>query len=95
MAWFLNHYVCDECEQEWDDELSCTCDDDCPHCGARHMQVSRCIDLTEIVVQDDEKGTFLVLRSPDTAEDKPRYRVLAEFPTRDKAERFLEFTPSE
>lgn len=32
-AWFENHYRCD-CGQEWDDQWSCTCDDDCPSCGA-------------------------------------------------------------
>lgn len=32
-AWFLNHYECDW-GAEWTDEWSCTCDDDCPECGA-------------------------------------------------------------
>jgi len=36
MAWFLNHYTCYRCDQDWSDNWSCTCDDDCPHCGARH-----------------------------------------------------------
>ena len=34
---FLNHYTCDRCGYEWQDEWSCACDDDCPSCGARHM----------------------------------------------------------
>jgi DNA-directed RNA polymerase subunit RPC12/RpoP len=37
MAWFRNHYECARCGQQWTDEWSATCDDDCPHCGARHM----------------------------------------------------------
>jgi hypothetical protein len=32
-AWFLNHYQCD-CGHAWDDEWSCTCDDECGECGA-------------------------------------------------------------
>jgi predicted nucleic acid-binding Zn-ribbon protein len=37
MAWFRNHYECARCGHRWTDEWSATCDDDCPHCGARHM----------------------------------------------------------
>ena len=37
MAWFLNQYRCARCHREWTDEWFATCDDDCPHCGARHM----------------------------------------------------------
>ena len=29
---FINHYRCD-CGEEWSDEWSCACDDDCPSCG--------------------------------------------------------------
>jgi hypothetical protein len=53
------------------------------------MEVSRSADLTEIVSEDQTYGVFLVLRSPDSAEDAPDYRILAEFPTRTEAERFL------
>ena len=34
--WFRNHYRCGQCGNEWSDEWSATCDDDCPKCGARH-----------------------------------------------------------
>ncbi len=34
---FRNFYRCARCRQEWVDDWSCACDDDCPHCGARHM----------------------------------------------------------
>ncbi len=37
MAWFLNHYTCYRCDQDWSDAWSCMCDDECPHCGARDM----------------------------------------------------------
>ena len=34
---YLNHYRCPRCEKEWSDEWECMCDDDCPHCGCRHI----------------------------------------------------------
>jgi len=37
MAWFLNNYRCPRCGTKWSDEWSATCDDDCPHCGCRHI----------------------------------------------------------
>lgn len=87
MAWFLNHYKCDRCRRRWSDEWSCTCDDDCPHCGARHMSPSRSDDLTELV--EAEGSTFVVLRSPDTAEHEPDYEEIGRFPTEAKAKEFL------
>jgi hypothetical protein len=39
-AWFLNHYRCGSCKRRWTDEWSCTCDDDCPSCGATNSPVS-------------------------------------------------------
>src|SRR5205085_4372420 len=69
MAWFVNHYECERCGGTWRDEWSCMCDDDCPHCGARHMTPDESEDLTEVI---DERGAeFIVLRSPDTAEHDP------------------------
>lgn len=32
--WFVNHYYCDECDEEWDDEWYCMCNDRCPNCNA-------------------------------------------------------------
>jgi hypothetical protein len=71
MAWFRNYYRCEDCEREWSDEWSCTCDDDCPHCGARHMSPYESDDLTEIVEEQD--GKLVALRSRDDAEDSPEY----------------------
>lgn len=51
------------------------------------MTPVRSEDLTELIEQ--EGGEFVVLRSPETAEDKPNYRELGRFPTRAKAEEFL------
>jgi rubrerythrin len=48
MAWYKNHYVCEECGNAWDDEWSAACDDDCPHCDARHMEALESDDLTEL-----------------------------------------------
>jgi hypothetical protein len=86
MAWFLNHYTCYRCDQDWSDPWSCTCDDDCPHCGARHATPVESDDLT--VVVEAEGTEFVVLRSPETAEHDPDYRELGRFQTRAGAEEF-------
>jgi hypothetical protein len=44
-------------------------------------------DLTDLIEQD--RGEFVVIRSPDTAEHDPDYRELGRFPTRAAAEKFL------
>lgn len=35
-AKFRNFYRCDDCSEEWDDEWSCQCDDECPTCGVSY-----------------------------------------------------------
>ena len=87
MAWFLNYYLCERCEMTWTDEWSCMCDDDCPRCGARHMSPYKSDDLTTVVKPDGDK--FVVLWSPESAEDEPDYRELGWFPSRKQAEAFL------
>jgi transcription initiation factor IIE alpha subunit len=87
MAWFNNYYICARCHSKWSDEWSCMCDDDCPHCGARHMSPYDSDDLTEIIEKKDEK--FVVLRSPATAELDPAYREVRSFATRKLAAAFL------
>ncbi len=32
-----NFYRCPDCGGEWDDCWDSQCDDDCPHCGCRHV----------------------------------------------------------
>jgi hypothetical protein len=44
-------------------------------------------NLTEFVEQDGKE--FVVIRSPESAEDDPDYRELGRFPTRPEAEEFL------
>jgi hypothetical protein len=87
MAWFANHYECERCGGEWIDEWSCMCDDDCPHCGARHMSPYDSDDLTEVIERDDNQ--FVALRSPDSAGHCPSYEELGRFATRAEAEYFL------
>jgi hypothetical protein len=86
MAWFLNLYKCDRCRRRWADEWSCMCDDECPHCGARDMTPYESEELTTLI--EEERGEFVVLWSPETAEHDPDYRELGRFLTREKA---LEF----
>jgi hypothetical protein len=63
------------------------CDDDCPHCGARHMSPDGSDDLTEVISK--ENGIFVVYWSPETAEHDADYRELGRFPTKTEAEKFL------
>lgn len=90
MAWFLNIYRCARCKRLWTDEWSCMCDDDCPHCGARHMSPCHSEDVTEFVEQDGDE--FVAIRSPYTAEHEPDYHEVGRFPTREKAVEFLAST---
>lgn len=87
MAWFRNYYRCDRCGYMWEDEWSCTCDDDCPQCGLRHMSPCDSDDLTEIILNDGQ--VFVVLRSPERAGYYPEYEEFASFATRPEAEAFL------
>jgi hypothetical protein len=88
VAWFRNHYRCEHCGSNWDDEWSSMCDDDCPLCGARHMSPFGSDDLTEII--DERNGNFIVLRSADRAEHAPDYEEIATFATLAAAEVYLE-----
>ena len=87
MAWFNNHYRCEDCHHQWQDEWSCMCDDDCAVCGARHMTPYDSDDLTEIVEQEQDK--FVVLRSPDSAEHDPCYEEVDRFDTFGAAHAYL------
>lgn len=88
MAWFHNCYECERCGSKWTDDWSCMCDDDCPHCGARHMSPYESRDLTEIIVAHGSE--FVVLRSPDTAERQPNYFEASKLSTRDQLIAYLE-----
>jgi hypothetical protein len=85
MAWFRNHYRCPQCRRSWSDEWSATCDDDCPHCGLRHVSPTESEDLT-VVVEPTRDGAFALLRSPPTAEHSPDYVEVGRFATHAAAE---------
>ncbi len=87
MAWFRNRYLCARCQFEWENEWSCTCDDDCPKCGARHMSPYDDIELTRVI--EKRAYGFVVLRSPESAEHTPNYEEVAEFPSLELAEAYL------
>lgn len=42
---FVNFYLCPRCGREWRDIWSCMCDDDCPHCGCRHISPFQSLDV--------------------------------------------------
>jgi hypothetical protein len=93
MAWFRNYYRCEECRGEWQDEWSALCDDDCPHCGARHMSPYDSDNATEVIEKRD--GQFFVYRSPESAEHDPNYEQIAKFPTLQEAEAYLRLHPTQ
>lgn len=45
--WFVNHYYCEECDTEWEDEWSCTCDDECSVCGNRDISPYKSEEIIE------------------------------------------------
>jgi hypothetical protein len=87
MAWYRNHYHCGDCGTDWEDEWSYCCDDECPNCGSSDWSPVESEDLTEVVESTD--WGFVVMRSPDTAEDKPRYAPIARFASEEPARRFI------
>lgn len=87
MAWYRNHYHCGDCGTDWEDEWSCGCDDECPNCESSDWSPVESEDLTEVVCETPDG--FVVMRSPESAEDKPRYTPIAQFGTRALALRFL------
>lgn len=46
---FINYYTCPDCNKDWTDEWSSTCNDDCPHCGCRHIEPCRSEELEGFV----------------------------------------------
>jgi hypothetical protein len=62
MAWFLNFYRCARCRRIWTDQWSATCDDDCPHCGARHMSPFDSERLTTLIQRDGKEFVVPVAR---------------------------------
>lgn len=36
--WFVNHYVCPNCDASWSDEWSCACNDECPYCSTSDIE---------------------------------------------------------
>ena len=52
MALFVNLYRCPSCGGKWRDVWSATCDDDCRHCGERHISPYTSLDVPE--EEDDE-----------------------------------------
>jgi DNA-directed RNA polymerase subunit RPC12/RpoP len=51
---FVNHYRCPQCKKEWSDKWDATCDDDCPHCGCRHISPYRSED--NVLEQEADDG---------------------------------------
>ncbi len=54
---FINHYHCPRCEEDWTDIWDAMCDDDCPHCGYRHISPFNSEDLPAAKPQIDQQPT--------------------------------------
>lgn len=76
MAWYRNSYECAECGEEWEDEWSCCCDDECPNCGCSDWSPVDSEDLS-VIVETDDKITYSIYYSPADAEHSPDYILLA------------------
>lgn len=86
MPWFRNHYTCARCARSWKDAWSAMCDDDCPHCGARHMSPANGDDLSRIIDRDGDD--YVVLESAEEPKHYPDYREIGWFATLPEAESF-------
>lgn len=59
MAWYLNTYYCDVCDNEWQDEWCSACNDRCGECSA---------EIEPLHTEDaDEQGTCGDAACPDCA----------------------------
>jgi len=43
---FRNHYKCPRCGEEWTDEWSCACNDECSQCGMKDIMPTQSEDIT-------------------------------------------------
>ncbi len=71
MAWFRNHYRCARCSRTWTDEWTAMCDDDCPHCGARHMSPYKSEDISAPKDSPHRKETLTMAKDIQ----QPAYRA--------------------
>lgn len=92
MAWFRNHYHCDDCGNEWEDDWSCCCDDQCPECGSKNWSPYDSDDLTFLVEHDE--GQYVISMSPRSAEHTPDYDEIALAPTLGGAETYVKLRQS-
>jgi len=88
MAWFRNYYECDRCTGKWESEWSCMVDDECPFCEERDMVPFDADDLTFLI--DQRPNLYVVLQSPEIAEDAPDYVEVAEFPAQAQAKSYVD-----
>ena len=88
MAWFRKRYKCEECGTAWTDDWSCACNDGCRRCD-KETETNDYDDLSVIVRQSDDLAEWIVMVSPNSAEDTPDY-VEWRFETREEANDFAE-----
>ncbi|GAN97733.1 hypothetical protein Geu3261_0240_008 [Komagataeibacter europaeus NBRC 3261] len=42
-----NFYRCSDCHEEWVEPWECEIDEDCPHCGTRHITPYKSLPMRE------------------------------------------------
>jgi DNA-directed RNA polymerase subunit RPC12/RpoP len=52
---FRNFYKCADCGKKWTDDWPAMCDDDCPHCGARHMSPYKSREISKAAEESSHK----------------------------------------
>jgi|HubBroStandDraft_6_1064221.scaffolds.fasta_scaffold1072398_2 hypothetical protein len=88
MTWILKYYQCSRCGTEWTDAWSCACNDRCPRCRAE-IEPYDDEDLT-YMIEPGPDGTFVVMFSPEEAEDSPDYVSIGVFTSRQDAMAHIE-----
>ena len=71
MAWFRNYYKCARCGRKWTDLWTAMCDDDCPHCGARHMSPYKSTDAVRLEEESTGPSSQSIGASETDVDDEP------------------------
>lgn len=81
MAWYLNRYVCPECNASWEDEWSAMSDDSCPDCECSDVTPTSSDDLS-VNIDLNANGDCVVWVSRDDADESPKYVSMLTIPAK-------------
>jgi len=63
VSWYSNSYQCQRCQNHWESEWSCMCNDRCPFCNLE-MSPIYSVDLSRSIEPADYSRAGAVLPSP-------------------------------